>query len=182
MVLSAQAGPESAGAPSCVVLSVRWPEWQRIGSQRLTGQLALYRGGETQPSGIARRCMANRPQPLPPTDMCRRSGRGCGRLANPARAAEGTVSQLPEQLAGQGNPQGGDRARIMPFGADAATLAGGSPAAAPGLIVQHGRRGWRGKNGSAQPSGTHTQRYIEWRDGETRASSGLHSVLIPTPV
>jgi len=46
--------------------------------------------------------------------------------------------------------EGGDRVGIMPFGADAATRAGGSPAAAPGLIVQHGRRGLRGKNGSAR--------------------------------
>ena len=92
------------------------------------------------------------------------------------------MRQLPEQLAGEGNPQRGDRVRIMPFGADAATRAGGSPAAAPGLIVQHGRRGQRGKNGSARPSGTHKLRYIKWRDGEIRANSGLHSVPIPIPV
>ena len=60
------------------------------------------------------------------------------------------MRQLPEQLAGEGNSQRGDRARIMSFGADAANLAGGSPAAAPGLIVQDGRRGLRGKNGSAR--------------------------------
>ena len=92
------------------------------------------------------------------------------------------MRQLPEQLAGEDNPQRGDRGWVMPFGADAANLAGGSPAAAPGRIVQHGRRGQRGKNGSARPSGTHTQRYIEWRDGEIRANSGLHSGPIPIPV
>ena len=67
------------------------------------------------------------------------------------------------------------------LGADAATLAGGSPAAAPGLIVQHGRRGQRGKNGSARRSGTHTRRCIRWRDGEIRANSVLHSGPIPIP-
>ncbi len=69
----------------------------------------------------------------------------------------------------------------MPLGANAATLAGGSPAAAPGLIVQHGRRGQRGKNGSAQPSGTHRRRCIKWRDDEIRANSGLHSAPTLTP-
>ncbi len=38
----------------------------------------------------------------------------------------------------------------MLFGSDAAILAGGSPALSPRLIVQHGRRGLRGKNGSAR--------------------------------
>ena len=70
----------------------------------------------------------------------------------------------------------------MSFGADAANLVGGSPAAAPGLIVQHGQRGQRGKNGSARPLGTHRQRYIKWRDGEIPANSGLHNVPIPIPV
>ena len=46
------------------------------------------------------------------------------------------MRQLLEKVAGDGNPQCGDGLRIMPFGADAATRAGGSPAAAPGLIVQ----------------------------------------------
>ena len=70
----------------------------------------------------------------------------------------------------------------MSFGADAANLAGGSPAAAPGRIVQHGRRGRGGKTILARPSGTHTQRYIKWRDGEIPANSGLHSAPIPAPV
>ena len=60
------------------------------------------------------------------------------------------MRQLPEQLAGDVNPQRGDGVGIMPFGADALTRAGGSPAAAPGLVIQHGRRGLRGKNGSAR--------------------------------
>ena len=37
----------------------------------------------------------------------------------------------------------------MPLGANAATLAG-ELAVAPGLIIQHVRRGLRGKNGSAR--------------------------------
>jgi hypothetical protein len=55
------------------------------------------------------------------------------------------VRQLPEELAGDRNPQRGDRVGIMPFGAEAATLASGSPEAARGLTVQHGRRGLRGE-------------------------------------
>ena len=60
------------------------------------------------------------------------------------------MRQLPEQLAGDGNPQRSDGVRIMPFGTDAASLAGGSPAAAPGLIIQDCRCVLRGKNGSAR--------------------------------
>ena len=60
------------------------------------------------------------------------------------------MRQLPEQLTGEGNPQRGNRVGIMPFGADAATLAGRTPTATPGLVIQHGRRGRRGENGSAR--------------------------------
>ena len=91
------------------------------------------------------------------------------------------MRQLPEQLAGGDNPQRSDGAGIMPFGTDAATRAGGSPPAVPGLIIQHGRHGLRGKNGSARRSGTHKRRYIRWRDGENRANSVLHNVPAPTP-
>jgi hypothetical protein len=63
------------------------------------------------------------------------------------------MRQLPEPLAGGDNPQRGNGAGIMSFGTDSATHAGGSPAAAPGLIVQHGRRGWRGKNADQEPLG-----------------------------
>ena len=150
MVLPPQVGPESRGPDSCAVLSVRWREWQWIASGRFTGKLALYGAGEAQQSGVAPRRMADSAQPFPPTDLRRGSRRGCGRLASPPGSAEGTVRQLPEQLAGDGSPQCGDRVGIMPFGPDAASLAGGSPAAAPGLIIQHGRHGLRGKNGSAR--------------------------------
>ena len=38
----------------------------------------------------------------------------------------------------------------MPLGTDAVTLAGGNPATAAGLIIQHGQRGLRGENGSSR--------------------------------
>lgn len=149
VVLPAQVGTESRGPDARAVLSVCWGKWEWTASGRLTGKLALYCAGETQQGGVARRCMVHSAQPFPPTDLRGGSRRGCGRLAASPSSAEGTVRQLPEQLAGDGNPQCGDRAGIMPFGADAANLAGGSPAAVPGLVIQHGRRGRRGENGSA---------------------------------
>src|ERR1700689_2540513 len=144
VALPAQAGPESQRPDSGALLAVRWREWQWTGIDGLTSKLALHRTGETQESGVARGGLAHRAQPFPPTDLCLRSRRGCGRSAGPRGAAEGTVRQLPQQLAGDGNPQGGDGGGVMPFGANAATLAGESPAAAPGLIIQDGRRGLRG--------------------------------------
>jgi hypothetical protein len=68
----------------------------------------------------------------------------------------------------------------MPRGTNAAILAGGSPAAGAGRIVPPGRRGPRGKNGSAPPSGTPTRRYLKGRDGEIRANSGLPRLVAPT--
>ena len=50
-----------------------------------------------------------------------------------------------------------------------------------GLIIQHGRRARRGKNGSAHSPGTHKLRCTRRRDDESRANLALHSVLIPTP-
>ena len=91
------------------------------------------------------------------------------------------MRQLLEKLAGDGNPQRGDRLRIMPFGANAATRAGGSLAATPGLIIQYVWRGLRGENGSARRQGTHKLQCIMLRDGGIRASSAPHSDLIPTP-
>ena len=149
LVLPPQVGPESRGPDSCAVLSVRWREWQWTASGRFISKLALYCAGEAQQSGVARRRMANSAQPFPPTDLRRGSRRGCGRLASPPGSAEGTVRQVPEQLAGDGSPQCGDRVGIMAFGPDAASLAGGNPAAAPGLIIQDCGCVLRGKNGSA---------------------------------
>ena len=59
------------------------------------------------------------------------------------------MRKLLQQPARDEYAQRGDRVRIMPLGADAVNRAGGNPGAAPGLIIQHGRRELRGKNGSA---------------------------------
>jgi hypothetical protein len=161
MVLSAPIGPESRRASSGAVLSVRWTEWQWTSSDWFVGQLALYRHRETQPSGGDRGCMAHSAQPFSPTDLRCRSGRGCGRLAASPRSAKRTVGQLSEQLASEDDPQGSNGRRTMSLGANSVTHVGGNPAAGSGLIIQHGRRGQRGKNGSAPPAGTHRRRYIK---------------------
>jgi hypothetical protein len=150
VVLPSPAGPESRRPEPCAVLSVWRGEWQWTANNWLAGQLALYCAGETQQSAVARRCLAHSAQPFPPADLRRGSRRGYGRLAAPTGSAVGTVRQLPEQLAGDANPQRSDRAGIMAFGSDAANLAGGSPTAAPGLIIQDFRYVLRGKNGSAR--------------------------------
>ena len=122
-------------------------ELQNAGSP---SNLALYRAGEVEQSRVARRYVAHSSQLHPPTDLrCGSRGRR-GRLAGPRGSAKGTMRQLPKQVAGDGDSQGGDGGRVMPLGANAATLAGGSSAAAGGLIIQHGRRGLRGKKGSSR--------------------------------
>jgi len=70
----------------------------------------------------------------------------------------------------------------MRLPAYAANRAAGSFAGAGRRVVQHGRRGLRGKNGSARKRGSHRRRYRAWRDGEIRASLVLHNDLIPVPV
>ena len=60
------------------------------------------------------------------------------------------MRQLLQQLVRDLDVDRGNRVRIMSFGADAVTLAGGSPAAASGLIIQDCRRVLRGGNGSAR--------------------------------
>ena len=150
VVLPAQIGLESPRADSSALLSVSWGERQRIAECRLPVKLALYRGGESERSRVARRDVAHSTQPFPPTDV--RCGSRCRRrrLAGPRGSAEGTMRQLPQQLAGDSDPQGGDGGRVMPLGANAATLAAGSSAAAGGLIIQHGRRGLRGEKDSSR--------------------------------
>ena len=95
------------------------------------------------------------------------------------------MRQLPQQQARQNNANRRDRMWIMPFGAGAATHAGGSRALAWGQRIQDDRRGQRGKNGSARLPGTHKLRCIVWRDGGTRASCDLQSdqtlILVSTP-
>jgi hypothetical protein len=81
--------------------------------------------------------------------LCRAHRVGRRRLSW-GRSAERAIRQFLQHLARDLDAERGNRVRIMSLGADAAILAGESPAAAPGLIVQHGRRGRRGKNGSAR--------------------------------
>ena len=81
--------------------------------------------------------------------LCRAHRAGRRRLSW-GRSAERAIRQFRQHWARDLDAERGNRVRIMSFGADAALLAGESPAAAPGLIVQHGRRGRRGKNGSAR--------------------------------
>ena len=105
--------------------------------------------------------------------------RGCSAWRQPAKR---TVRQLPQQPAGQLDAERRDRVRIMPLGADAASRAGGSPVPAGGQRIQDDRRGRRGKNGSARPSGTHKLQCIAWHDGGTRASCDLRSAPVLTLV
>jgi hypothetical protein len=97
-----------------------------------------------------------------------------------ARSAERTLRELPEQLPGQDDSQCCNRMGIMPLGANAAIPAGGRLVPARGQRIPDGRRGQRGKNGSARPPGTHWPRCTAWRDGETRASCDLHNAPAPT--
>src|SRR3982750_1619763 len=91
------------------------------------------------------------------------------------------MRKLPEQVAGNHCSQRCDRNRVMPLGANAATHVGGTSAVVWGLVIQHFRRGLRGKNGSARLSGTHKLRCTKWRGDETRASTALHNGPIPLP-
>ncbi len=144
-------------------------------------ETGVHCAGEAEPRGIVGRRLAHYAEPFAAADLRCRSRGGCGGSAGRLGSAERTAKQLPEQVAGDRSSQRSDGVGTMAFGAYAASRAGGSSAAAPGLIVQHGRRGQRGKNGSARRPGTHMRRYIRWRDGESRANHVLHSVLIPTP-
>lgn len=69
----------------------------------------------------------------------------------------------------------------MPLGTDA-SLAGGSPAGTGALVIRYGRRVLRGKNGSAQPRGTHMPPGTAWHGDETLASPVPRSGPVPTPV
>src|SRR5713101_2226423 len=71
----------------------------------------------------------------------------------------------------------------MPFGANASRrLAARSPAGASGLVIQHGRRELRGKNGSSLLPGSRTLRCKGSRDGEIRANPFLRNVPTLVPV
>lgn len=111
------------------------------------GHLAVCIAKEALSCGFAGQSLARWTSRSP-----RLRGERCGRFRGLSwrRSAERTVRKLLNQAARDHEVERGDRVGIMPFGTDAASLAGGSPAAAPGLIVQHGQRGLRGKNGSAR--------------------------------
>lgn len=142
-------GVKQRWATLIALLSVWWGESKRTGAAGLVSELALHCVGETLRSRIAGRPLAYRNHPFSPAALyrARRTGR---ERSSGARTAKRAVRQLLQQIACDLDTKGGDRVGIMPFGADAATLAGGSPAVSPRLIVQHGRRGLRGKNGSAR--------------------------------
>src|SRR5258708_21097111 len=89
------------------------------------------------------------------------------------------MRELLQQITRDGDADGSDGVRIMPLGTNAPP-AGGSPAAAGGLIVQDSRRGLRGKNGSVRRSRTRKPHCKAWPDDETRASLDLQRCPNPT--
>jgi hypothetical protein len=99
-------------------------------------------------------------QPLSAANLHRASRDGCRGSAR-GRPAKRAMREVPQQVACNRDADRGDGVRIMPLGTDA-TPAGGSPGAAAGRIVQDFRCVQRGKNGSAQRSGTHKPRCREW--------------------
>ena len=153
-----KSGLQPAGSPAnwrCIVL-------EKLSRVKVTG-----------------RCLADSAKPFSPCLLC--GDADIDAEDQPSAIRKKDSEAVARAAGGPAHAQRGDRVRIMPLGANAATRAGGSPAAAPGLIIQDGRRGRRGKNGSARPPGTHTLRCKAWRDGEIRANSVLHSGPIPTP-
>jgi hypothetical protein len=117
-------------------------------------KLAVCDFRETEACGLGKRFLADRTKPFPSGHLRRRS-RCRRRRSRRTRSTERTLRELPDQKLGKHYPQGGNRVRIMPLGANAATRAGGSPVPVRGQRIQDDRRGQRGKNGSARPPGTH---------------------------
>jgi len=83
--------------------------------------------------------------------------------------------KLPNQHTSYANAQRGDGVRIVTLGADAIRV-GGTSSGVLVAIARDYRLRPRGKNGSAQPQGTHRRRCIGWHGGEIRASLVLHNV------
>jgi len=146
-VLSGRARLWCSWSVSCRLFSVRGRKPQFTAGQRWSGKLARYLTGGTQERRVGGRALANR---TPPSPALSEGHRGPYRGSSRRRSAERAVRKLPQQVARDHEAEAGDRVRIMPFGTDAATRVGGSPAGAPGLIIQYGRHGRRGKNGSAR--------------------------------
>lgn len=67
-----------------------------------------------------------------------------------AQSAKRAMMALREQQPCNLHSERCDRVRIMTLRTNAVSLAAGTPVAARALIVQHDRRGLRGKNGSAR--------------------------------
>ena len=174
MALSSQVGLEPGWPASGLVLSVRRREYQRV--SKLTGQLALPGLGEALGRRLLDEAWHSAPNHSQPQTCIERVE--VGGLPAP-RAAKGAANQLPEQLAGDPDAEGGDRVRIMPLGAKAATPGAGSRRGFPAAVVRDDRLAQRGKNGSARPPGTHRRRCKAWRDDENRASRALRSAPIP---
>jgi len=159
IVLPAPVGPQSPGSTSRALLSIWRRERERIGADRVTEELALRHFRETAPGGTGERFLEDRPKSFSSSDL--RGGGGYRRRGSAgAWSAEGTLSDPAEQVSGQHHSQGGDGARIMPLGANAANHAAGSLAVPRGLVVQDYRLGLRGKNDSARPPGIHKPRCI----------------------
>src|SRR5579883_135524 len=152
-VLSSQIGPQSPGRASRTLLPIRRGQRERLGAGWLAEELALCDFRETEARGLGKRFLEDRTKPLPSGHLRRRS-RHRRRRSRRTRFTERTLRELPDQNLGKHCPQGGNRMRIMPLGANAATRAGGSPAPVRGQRIQDDRRGQRGKNGSARPPGT----------------------------
>jgi hypothetical protein len=157
-VLSSQIGPQSPGPASRTLLSIWRGQRERFGADWLAGELALCDFRETEACGPGKRFLEDRTKPLASGHLHRRS-RYRRRRSRRTRSTERTLRKLPDQKLGEHYPQGGNRIRIMPLGANAATRAGGSPVPVRGQRIQDDRRGQRGKNGSARRPGTHKLQY-----------------------
>ena len=181
-VLPSPIGPQSA-QENCACCATNMAEkaradWSRAGSPANWRCVALEKLSQVR---LLRRFLAHRAQSFPPGILrCRRRYRRRGSAG--ARPTEGTVRQLREQVAGQSS--------FCSVAIECGLCRSGRTrrAARPevwrrlrGLIIQHCRRGLRGKNGSARSPGTHKPRCTRWRDGESRASRVLRSGPIPTP-
>ena len=76
-----------------------------------------------------------RPEPLTSGILYCRGRRGRRRLCGARRPAAGTVRQASDKPSGNDDSYGGDRVRIMPLGAYAASLAGESLVMVWGRVV-----------------------------------------------
>src|SRR5260370_42592095 len=90
-----------------------------------------------------------------------------------------TAWKLFEQKCGEIDPEGSDRVRIMPLGANATNRGAGSRAEFSGCVGPVDRLEQRGKNGFSPRPGGRMRRCTACRDDEIRASRDLRNGLIP---